>query len=72
MAKTPKKYYIMYTHARYYIILLRHCTKGVKVCKIKKTGKQVNRATKKTKTKRERKRRQKINTIRLYLKCIKM
>ena len=36
LIKTPLKYYIMYTHARYYIILLRSCTKVIKVCKVVK------------------------------------
>ena len=47
LIKTPLKYYIMYTHARYYIILLRNCTKVIKVCnKIKgrKEGRKEGRA----------------------------
>ena len=34
LVKAPKKYYIMYTHARYYIIILRGCTKVIKVCNV--------------------------------------
>ncbi len=43
LVKDPKKYYIMYTHARYYIILLRDCTKVIKVCKGKERERERER-----------------------------
>ena len=43
----------MYAHARYYIILLRNCTKVIKVCK-RKTGKQ-SKSKSKSKSKKKKK-----------------
>lgn len=61
LTKTPKKYYIMYTHARYYIIILRGCTKVIKVC---------NAVTQVKKKREGRKERGEGATLHAVKKCI--